>query len=256
MSEGPLHRAIIDNDVAEVVKIKEHLGDIDFEDEQGYTPLELALLLGRGQCVQILNPAFNPLIKIVLKNDHIVSHLDVDNILIKMGLSYCPTLRFENAAFLHKIMKKPPRVVDESVEDLGIEKREEIYLDKTANVTVVWVKDALGYGVVTNRNLKAGDLIGEYAGLVRPVSRMMPLVNGYCLEYPACWGSGKYVIDAKVYGNVMRYINHSDVPNLEGKWALDRGLMHLLLFAGEDIPRGAELTLNYGRDYWQARQKV
>ncbi|MFA6916955.1 MAG: SET domain-containing protein-lysine N-methyltransferase [Parachlamydiales bacterium] len=255
MNNTPLHWAVINNDLAEASRLKESLGDIDFVNDAGFTSLDLAFLLGRGECIRLLCPKFKPQIKMLLKTDKIVSHLTAGELLEKTGVAYSPTLHFSSFEDLERILHLFPRILDDSVHALGKDKQKEIFSCEIANVTVVWVNNALGYGVVTNRNLKKGDFIGEYTGWVRPVSRIMPWVNGYCLQYPTRWGAGRYVIDAKVYGNITRYINHKDLPNLEGRWALDRGLMHLLLFAADDIPRGAQLTLDYGNDYWENRVK-
>lgn len=262
MSNTPLHLAVIEDDFDSVRQLKESLEDTDFVDELGYTPRELAYLLGKGDCLRILQPTFSPLLKFVPKEEHIVVYYTLGSFLEKRGVAYTPTLRFEDMDVLRKMIKLCPRLLQsqkwgKEVQDLGAEWQEKIFQAQTAHMTVVWTGTTLGYGVLTNENLKAGDFIGEYAGLVRPVSKEMPLVNGYCLEYPVRWPCReRYVIDAKFHGNVLRYINHSDTPNLEGRWALDRGLLHLLFFAAEPIPRGSQLTINYGEGYWEHRKKV
>ncbi|KAK0592469.1 hypothetical protein LWI29_019736 [Acer saccharum] len=60
----------------------------------------------------------------------------------------------------------------------------------------------------------------------------------------------EYCIDAGVYGNVARFINHSCEPNLFVQCVLsshhDVRLARVVLFAADDIPPMQELTYDYG----------
>lgn len=62
-------------------------------------------------------------------------------------------------------------------------------------------------------------------------------------------GEAPFAIDAKKYGNVSRYINHSCLPNLENHQVLiesmDSQLSHIGLYASRDIPAGEELSFDY-----------
>ncbi|PKU85683.1 histone-lysine N-methyltransferase, H3 lysine-9 specific SUVH5 isoform X1 [Dendrobium catenatum] len=58
-----------------------------------------------------------------------------------------------------------------------------------------------------------------------------------------------YTVDASMFGNVARFINHSCMPNLYAQNLLfDHGntsMPHIMLFASEDIPPLQELTYHY-----------
>lgn len=60
---------------------------------------------------------------------------------------------------------------------------------------------------------------------------------------------GGFTIDAAHYGNLGRFINHSCSPNLFTQNVLydhdDTRIPHIMLFAGENIPRMQELTYHY-----------
>ncbi|KAK3228888.1 hypothetical protein Dsin_000769 [Dipteronia sinensis] len=60
----------------------------------------------------------------------------------------------------------------------------------------------------------------------------------------------EYCIDAGVYGNVARFVNHSCEPNLFVQCVLsshhDVRLARVVLFAADDIPPMQELTYDYG----------
>ncbi|XP_059645176.1 histone-lysine N-methyltransferase SUVR5 isoform X2 [Cornus florida] len=62
-------------------------------------------------------------------------------------------------------------------------------------------------------------------------------------------GQVPYVIDATDYGNISRFINHSCMPNLVNHQVLVEGmdsqLVHIGLYASQDIAVGEELTYDY-----------
>jgi hypothetical protein len=55
--------------------------------------------------------------------------------------------------------------------------------------------------------------------------------------------SGKFMLDAEKQGNLTRFINHSDSPNLEAKTRADG---QIVFVAKRNIYFGEELTFNYG----------
>ena len=67
-------------------------------------------------------------------------------------------------------------------------------------------------------------------------------------------------IDAKWYGNVARFINHSCEPNLEKQSVFvdshDLRLPRLAFFASSDIKKGEELTWDYGYTKGQVKDKT
>uniref|UniRef100_A0A804LX21 Histone-lysine N-methyltransferase H3 lysine-9 specific SUVH5 n=2 Tax=Zea mays TaxID=4577 RepID=A0A804LX21_MAIZE len=59
----------------------------------------------------------------------------------------------------------------------------------------------------------------------------------------------RFTIDASVYGNIGRFINHSCSPNLQAQNVLrdhgDKRMPHIMFFAAETIPPLQELTYDY-----------
>lgn len=53
------------------------------------------------------------------------------------------------------------------------------------------------------------------------------------------------VVDATMFGNAARFINHSCDPNCESKAVKILGKDHILIFALKNIGRGEELTYDY-----------
>lgn len=125
-----------------------------------------------------------------------------------------------------------------------------------AKVYVKWIDPVFEYGLFADTNLAKNAFIGEYTGVVKRVFRKNPDINGYCFHYPTRFFSFHYyVIDALSDGNLMRFVNHSDDPNVLPLWLYSKGLNHLVFIAKRDIQKGEELTVNYGKDYWIKRKK-
>lgn len=211
-----------------------------------YNTLELNLLFGKGNLASLeLNH-----LKVLHFNQHILSKHSVGSFLENMGVAYCPLLRFNSVKTFKKVVRNSFK--NKTDNGLGDEYRDRIFRGTTSNVTVVWTGLERRYGLITNTKLGNGDFIGSYAGLLRSYNSFTPVINAYCVLYPV----NKFVIDARFHGNLLRYINHSESPNLRAEWAYDRGLFHLLFFASKTIERNFELTIDYGRTFWKYRQPV
>ena len=97
------------------------------------------------------------------------------------------------------------------------------------------------------------EFVAEYAGKVRKW-RKEDNKNAYCFEYVLVQGiKTPYTIDAMEQGGVARYINHSDTPNLVSALATFQNVSHVILYAKEPIPKGAQLSYDYGPAYWSKR---
>lgn len=68
-----------------------------------------------------------------------------------------------------------------------------------------------------------------------------------------------YVCDAKFFGNVTRFVNHSCEPNVIGIRSFtthaDQRFPHIAFFTNKDVSAHTELTLNYGDNYWLVKCK-
>ena len=84
----------------------------------------------------------------------------------------------------------------------------------------------VGHGVFTEKYIPCGSFIGEYVGLVSSVSETITRDNHYNFEYPTCDGSLE--INAREYGNLTRFINHSKNPNAEFKAMSLDDIMHII----------------------------
>jgi hypothetical protein len=135
--------------------------------------------------------------------------------------------------------------------------RHQIMQGTVADVTVGWVNDYLEYGLYANTSLEKGAYIGAYTGIVRLMSQVNPDHNVYCLRYPTTMLSRRVLaVDASLYGNEMRFANHSDEPNMSLECLYDRGVLLFFLRANQPISKGTQLTFDYGEDFWRERVKL
>jgi len=96
------------------------------------------------------------------------------------------------------------------------------------------------YGVFALEDIPAGRKVIEYSGkrlTVTQADRMHASKDGYLATLSSLW-----VVDPSIGGSGAEFINHSCNPNL--KWRRVRG--HLFYFSRRKIPKGEELTGDYG----------
>lgn len=176
------------------------------------------------------------------------------------GISYASHLRFKTHKELKNVISSCPWILRKS--KWGAEHRllaqkysAELATGSVANVSIRWIDENFGYGLFAEEDLEPNAFIGEYTGQVRTLSRWRPDSNAYCIQYPTRFLSWNYyIIDAFKDGNEMRFLNHSDEPNLQLACLVDRGLSHLVFFSNQKIFKGEQLTFDYGPDYWKHRK--
>jgi hypothetical protein len=81
----------------------------------------------------------------------------------------------------------------------------------------------VGYGLFTEIDIRKGTVIGEYVGIVSSLSGSS---SAYAFNYPST--DGGYTVEAVEYGNLMRFMNHSDNPNCAYHTVYHEGIAHLV----------------------------
>ncbi len=102
-------------------------------------------------------------------------------------------------------------------------------------------RPGLGHGLFATSALHKGDFVLEYSGRRIPTSLADTLKSRYLFEIDRRW-----TIDGSTRANVARYINHSCEPNCEGDVHDGR----VLIYTARDIRKGEELTIDYGKEYF------
>jgi len=255
---NPLQQAII-NGEKDVVETYKHSSYADALDPLGFSPLELAKLLGKQEIQKILMPKKPLSIKVQLKDEPI-------KLMTKRAfeehfhLKYRSCLTFTSYEQLKEAVKNCPyffklQWIFGSDDALEVSYKEKLEAAALAKIIVKWVDPTFQYGLFADADLEEKAFIGEYAGVMRRIDKKHPDLNGYCFHYPTKFFSLHYaVIDALLEGNLMRFINHSDSPNVQPLWLYDKGLLHLVFIANRLIKQGEQLYFNYGKDYWLKRK--
>jgi hypothetical protein len=98
-----------------------------------------------------------------------------------------------------------------------------------------------GLGLFATAPIKKGKFIVEYTGRKLPNKIADELNNKYLFEINSRW-----TLDGSPRRNVARYINHSCRPNAESDVIKHK----VIIRAIKNIPEGAEITYDYGKDYF------
>jgi uncharacterized protein len=240
------HKAVLEDDLALLQEacakgiLQEEL------DENGYSPIDYAHLFNKRDCLKALGLWIPNQIQIIPKSHTSIEVYEDKEIEEKLGFQCQSTLVFDSYdSFLEALQNRP-----------YIHKRFKTQYQSTTlpNLYVKWVNDTIEYGLYTEAFIPKGTAIGEYTGTVKSAS--MYDAGDYYFYYPQKYRwktkplTDDKVIDAHRFGNLLRYVNHSDSPNLDALWAKDRKLLHLFFVAASDIPPHTQLTVSYGKDYF------
>jgi SET domain-containing protein len=102
-------------------------------------------------------------------------------------------------------------------------------------------KPGMGFGLFARTPIDRGTFVVEYTGRKISTAYADTLPTRYLFEIDKDW-----TIDGSSRTNIARYINHSCEPNCEADIHDD----HILISALRDIDAGEELTLDYGKEYF------
>lgn len=137
----------------------------------------------------------------------------------------------------------------------------------TAPVYIKRVNRRVGRGLFAADAIRAGDVIGAYAGVVksRGESRdsdyawtLSTLVGKPGTNPKEPWGRAWWIatVDGS-NGNYLRFVNHSPPKqNVELNYFFHQGMWHAMYRATRDIQKGSQLLTDYGPSYFMARQGV
>jgi len=223
----------------------------------GYTPLEWAYLLGKSKAAGILETRTPKMLKIDLGEG--IKKIVPSEFSHFFETVYYPHLAFQSPEQLLQKLRESPWLITytalgKTIREEGLKYQAEIATGYVADTVIKWIDDEIGYGLFAGVDFFPNTYIAEYVGEIRQIQRFRKNLNSYCFHYPTRFFSWNYtVIDALYKSNESRFINHSDMPNLQPRWLYDRGLLHLALFSSSFIPKGTQLTFNYGKDYWEDR---
>lgn len=256
---SPLHRAVIagyDHQTAELLK-----GGVNLEskDPLGFTAIELAKLLGSRECQRLLGYEEPKFFKVKKKGKSAPENLSLEDLEQFFNLTYRPFVTFQSYNELKEVIANCPYILRCSWIAKENHRSQRMYGQrvaegKIADVYVKWIDPYMEYGLFADEKMPAGTFVGEYAGLIRRLFRNHPEINSYCMQYPTKWWNfNYYVVDALNEGNLLRFANHSDDPNMEPVCLVDRGLLRMILVTRKPVEKDEQLMFNYGYDLKESR---
>ena len=121
-----------------------------------------------------------------------------------------------------------------------------------APVSIKFVSKEIGYGIFAEVDIKKDEMIGECTGII--LDRYLVIDTDYAWVYPV--KEINLLLDCKHHGNEMRYVNHSNNNNAKKIDVLcNKNIWHPVYIADKDISKGEEITISYGKLYWDTRKK-
>lgn len=257
----PLQGAVMAGDAALLARLIAQKADLTVCDKLGFNPLELSQLLGKRSCQRLLGGSEPAAIMLQRKSEQQPNPVPLADFEKIFDLTYRPYPTFASYAMLRRTIADCPYVLRcawlaKDNYAWTVRYKQPLAAAALADVSIKWIDEQMGYGLFAEADIAYGAFIGEYTGLVRRLVRLQHDQNAYCLHYPTrFWSLWYMAVDALHEGNVTRFINHSDKPNIEPLCLVDRGLLRQVFVALRPIKKGEQLTFNYGSDYWLKRRK-
>lgn len=170
------------------------------------------------------------------------------------GVKYRPTLRLPTPApevFLEACAHYAATIEYDLDERQVRNFRRKLAAAYEAPTYIAKVSDAAGFGLYAARTIRAGEMVGEYSGILSatwtPSDKKDADINPYLFLYPF---KTAYAIDATKEGNAMRFVNHSSGhSNVAHLYVFQGKAVHAIYFAKRQILADEQILLNYGKNY-------
>lgn len=134
--------------------------------------------------------------------------VSLDDLSSQLGFAYSSTLIFLSERDFRDMMTLSPHDCsdDDNTEDF-------IRAIPTEWLAVEFIDEFIGFGLFAAQDIDEGLIIGEYTGIITRDQRKASAERcmDYSLYYPGLDGSLE--VDAREFGSLTRFINHSSSPN-------------------------------------------
>lgn len=121
------------------------------------------------------------------------------------------------------------------------------------SLKVSYISETVGWGLITEEDIGSENVIGEYTGLVKKRHFLAARRKDYVGEYTIPGYPVKFIIDAEEYGSLLRFVNHSDMPNVYAITTIYEDILRVYFVAKRPIAKGKQLLIDYGPTYWKWR---
>lgn len=237
-----LHLAVLDARLDVMAALSQDPSLKTRQDTFGLSPIDVAQLLDRKDCLQLLQPLAD------LSPQPTLPPLKDFTYLSRPLFENKET--FENVLNLVGRAKKEDKIPAEKIW-MGVYFDKELRKGIHPLVSVRLVDAEVGFGVFAEKKIPACTFVGEYTGVVQERLPKELKEKCYCLRYPMWEGKRNFAVDGENRGNFTRFINHSLKPNLCLQSIYWRGIPRMIFVALKEIREGGQLTFDYGPLFWK-----
>ncbi len=140
--------------------------------------------------------------------------------------------------------------------------RKYAHLVKDSDMAPIYIgriDSKVGYGVFADAELEKDAFIGEYTGVIQEaVETAGQELDEGGFESDYSWYYLEEIeqaptleINGRFEGNELRYVNHSNEPNVDVEHILIDGYWILFFKAARNIKAHEQLLISYGEAYWE-----
>lgn len=174
------------------------------------------------------------------------------------NIKYLKRCRIEWKPLLKRKLHRSPYYRANREEFLELDSRYGDLIENSviAPVYIKKINDKVGYGLFAAKDLRQGDFIGEYTGVVRVAEEHTASFGDgswetdFSWDYPDETGDVVLEINGRLEGNELRFVNHGSSCNLAVEHTLHKGQWVIFFIADRDIKRDEQLLVSYGEEYW------
>lgn len=174
------------------------------------------------------------------------------------NIVYLRRCRVEWEPLLRMKLEKSPYFRENKKEFRELDRKYGVLIEdsETAPVFIGKINDTVGYGLFAAEEIRQGDFIGEYTGVVRITEEYTEAFEDgswetdFSWDYPDETGDVVLEINGRLEGNELRFVNHGRNCNLDVEHTIHKGQWVIFFIANRDIAKGEQLFVSYGEEYW------
>jgi hypothetical protein len=190
---------------------------------------------------------------------------DILKLFEDLGVVYRSRTKVDWEPLFYISLHKSPYYIENKKEFDSLARRYGPDIDRSAlaPVYIRRIDETIGYGVFAARDIRQGDFIGEYTGVVQisgKHTRCFKADKGHESDYSWYYldtleKAPSLEINGRLEGNEMRFVNHGETPNLRVEHTLYRGQWVLFFTAATNIKKDDQLLISYGEAYWEEQYR-
>jgi hypothetical protein len=186
-------------------------------------------------------------IKLYKENNESYEIKSMEELSSELGFIHSPRIQFLHETDLRgSVYWGMADACQQTSSDIGIfEKLNSSYIHD--DLSIRYINADIGFGVFADSPVLENCFLGEYTGIISSTTNF----SDYSLMYPS--SDGGFEISALECGNLIRFINHSNIPNSKFCHVFHENIMHVVCMTITNVQKDDQITVDYGMSYWSAR---